>query len=170
MSATAIVNLKLAAIRERAQPAGAYDVIPAGGSTHPLAWILNSKPTDLARRSSMANGSNMPTRGGSNNIVNSDQRRRNGARDQTSPMSPLPRYRGTAQFDQANGEMDCDDIADLIEICIRKFAGDPDQRQRFIGRLVTIHASVEHINGGNGNGNFPAGTYNSSFNGTAASD
>jgi hypothetical protein len=48
------------------------------------------------------------------------------------------------------GEMDCDDVADLIEICLKKFADDPDQFNRFVGRISNLLPGIEHINSGLG--------------------
>jgi hypothetical protein len=46
------------------------------------------------------------------------------------------------------GEMDCDDVADLIEICLKKFADDPDQLNRFVERISNLLAGIEHTSSG----------------------
>jgi hypothetical protein len=45
-------------------------------------------------------------------------------------------------------DMDCDTVADLVELCVQKFADDPDQLNRFVGRIQNMLAGIEHVSSG----------------------
>jgi hypothetical protein len=60
----------------------------------------------------------------------------------------------------------------LIEICLAKFADDPDSLDRFAGRLSRILSGIEHVGGDQtptGRG-YMGTTYSSAFNGTRSAD
>jgi hypothetical protein len=122
-------------------PVGAYDqVIPF--SEHPLQWLFQEEKEMPEFNMQPNNGT--PRRSRSPNDNGRDRRP---GRDQMPPTSNLSTQGAFSQgLDQ--GEMDCDDVADLIEICFRKFADDPDQLNRFVGRVSNLLAGIEHMSSG----------------------
>ena len=122
-----------AARQEIMSPTGAYDQVRPGGE-HPLQRLFNKGEKSMAPRE---NGYTPMTNG----------RERRTSHDQAPTTPPMS---GQGAFSQGvnQGEMDCDDVADLIEVCIRKFANDPDQLNRFVVRITNLLAGVEHMSSG----------------------
>jgi hypothetical protein len=125
-------------------PTGAYDVIRPDGE-HALSWLFKEE-------NDMPNLSMNPTNG---TLRGTTPRNSNGngngngrpSRDQAPPPSNLS-TQGAFSTNLDQGEMDCDDVADLIEICVKKFADDPDQLNRFVGRISNLLAGIEHMSSG----------------------